>query len=111
MTTRLALASFAFAASLVMAGCASMNGLAPQSSQRDANALAAQRALRNVNVSIAAWPKTDWWKAFNDRQLDALMEEALAGSPTLYIAAARTRKALAAADMSSAALLPRVDGI
>jgi len=111
MTSRLALASFAFAASLLIAGCASMNGLAPQSSQRDANTLATQRALANVTVSIAAWPKTDWWKGFNDRQLDALMEEALAGSPTLYVAAARTRKALAAADMSSAALLPRVDGI
>jgi NodT family efflux transporter outer membrane factor (OMF) lipoprotein len=46
----------------------------------------------------------------NDAQLDALIDEALRDSPTLNIAAARTRKALAAADASATALSPRVDG-
>ena len=35
----------------------------------------------------------DWWKAFNDPQLDALMDEALRDSPTLAQALARVRLA------------------
>jgi NodT family efflux transporter outer membrane factor (OMF) lipoprotein len=96
-------------AAAFLAGCASTGGLAPTASPRDANALGTQRALVNANVSKAAWPSDDWWKGFNDPQLDALIDEALAGSPTLSIAAARTRKALAAADLSRSALFPRVD--
>jgi NodT family efflux transporter outer membrane factor (OMF) lipoprotein len=96
-------------AAMVVAGCASTGGLAPSADVRDANALAAQRALSDAAVSPAAWPKTDWWKTFDDPQLDALIDEALAGAPTLRIAAARARKALAAADVDHAALLPRVD--
>ncbi len=33
--------------------------------------------------------KGPWWKRFNDAQLDALQDKALAGSPTLTIANAR----------------------
>jgi NodT family efflux transporter outer membrane factor (OMF) lipoprotein len=103
-------AMLALAASLLVAGCASMNAMAPESSLRDANALAASRSLGDAAVSADAWPATDWWKRFSDPQLDTLMDEALAGSPTLAVAAARTRKALAAADVSHASLYPRVDG-
>jgi NodT family efflux transporter outer membrane factor (OMF) lipoprotein len=92
-----------------VAGCASMNGLTPQAAMRDANAVASQRALSDARVDDAAWPKADWWKAFGDPQLDALMDEALATNPTLDVAAARTRKALATAEASRSALSPRVD--
>lgn len=97
------------AATAVLAGCASTHGLAPESSLRDPKSVAAAQALRDVAVSNAAWPAADWWKSLNDPQLDALMDEALADSPTLRIAAARTRKALAAAQAAHAARLPRVD--
>jgi NodT family efflux transporter outer membrane factor (OMF) lipoprotein len=97
-------------ASAFLAGCASTHGLAPGASLRGANTLAAERSLEGVAVSAAAWPRTDWWKTFGDVQLDALMDEALAGSPTLGIAAARARKALAAVDVSHAPLLPKVNG-
>ncbi len=110
MAARIALAAFAFATSAFIAGCASTNGLAPQASLREPNALASQRALDGVSVSKAAWPATDWWKAFDDPQLDALIDEALSGSPTLKVAEARTRKALAAADTAKAPLYPQVDG-
>ena len=108
MPARAAFAASAFAIT-VLAGCASTGGLAPDASPRDADALAAQRSLADATISNAAWPKDEWWNAFGDSQLDALMAEALAGSPTLKIATARTRKALAAADASNAALLPRID--
>jgi NodT family efflux transporter outer membrane factor (OMF) lipoprotein len=110
MAPRIFLATFAFGASIFIAGCASMKGFAPEASLRDANALASQRALDSVSVSTAAWPATDWWKAFGDPQLDALIDEALAGSPTLKVAEARTRKALAAADVAKAPLYPQVEG-
>jgi NodT family efflux transporter outer membrane factor (OMF) lipoprotein len=102
---------FALAAALstLLAACANTSGLSPQASMREAGSLAAQRALQNTNVSDAAWPAADWWKSFGDPQLDALIGEALAESPTLNIAAARTRKALAEADSAHSALAPRID--
>src|SRR5690348_2833152 len=96
-------------ASIALAGCASTSGLAPTATSHDANDVASQRALSDARIDTAAWPATDWWKAFGDPQLDALMDEALAGNPTLNIAAARTRKALALAAESNSALFPRVD--
>jgi NodT family efflux transporter outer membrane factor (OMF) lipoprotein len=95
---------------LLAAGCASMDGITTSASMKSADSLALQKSLADLAVSPAAWPTADWWHAFNDPQLDALMNEALEGSPTLKIAAARASKALAAADVSKAALLPRVDG-
>ena len=107
---RVGRAASALFVTLLAAGCASMNGLSTQASMNSANTLAAQKSLADAAVSAAAWPATDWWRSFNDPQLDQLMNEALAGSPTLRVAAARTRKALAFADVSKAALSPQVNG-
>jgi len=95
---------------LLAAGCASTNGLSTQASLDSANRLAAQKSLADVAVSPTTWPATDWWHSFGDPQLDQLMSEALDGSPTLKVAAARARKALAFADVTRAALSPRIDG-
>lgn len=54
------------------------------------------------------WPAEDWWRAWGDSQLDALIAEGLAGSPDIAAAAARVRAADALAQQSGAALLPRV---
>src|SRR5260221_14582175 len=110
MSLRPRLAAFAFSATALLAGCASMSGITPHATLRDSNSLEARQALASASVSKSAWPKTDWWRSFNDPQLDALIDEALASSPTLNIPAARTRKGLAVAHTSKAALLPRVDG-
>jgi NodT family efflux transporter outer membrane factor (OMF) lipoprotein len=110
MNLQLGRAASALFVTLLAAGCASMNGLSTQASMDSANKLAAQKSLADAAVSAAAWPATDWWRSFNDPQLDQLMDEALAGSPTLKVAAARTHKALAFADVTKAALSPRVDG-
>src|SRR6185312_5421924 len=94
----------------LLAGCASMNGLAPETTSRNANTLASAQSLSDTKVDAAAWPSTDWWKAFGDPQLDRLIDEALAAdSPTLAVAAARMRKALALAQQSQSALSPRLD--
>jgi outer membrane protein TolC len=110
MKIRFGFAVGALATSLLVAGCASTNGLSSEGSLRDANALAAENSLATAPLSPAAWARDDWWTAFNDPQLDALIAEALAESPTLRVAAARTRKALAYAETAKAPLYPHVDG-
>src|SRR6202165_4590052 len=110
MNLRLGRAASALFVTLLAAGCASMNGLSTQASMDSANKPRAQKSLAEAAVSAAAWPAADWWHSFNDPQLDQLMNEALVGSPTLKVAAARTRKALAFADVTKAALSPQVNG-
>ena len=97
------------AAAWLIAGCADMQGLSTRSSLNGADRLAAAKSLASAPVSPAAWPAGYWWRQFRDPQLDQLIDEALAGSPTLKVAEARTRKALAAADVSRAALYPQVN--
>src|SRR2546423_1079736 len=98
------------AIALIAAGCASTGGLVPQAKQAQPEQLAAQQSLADARVSQTAWPAADWWKQFNDPQLNQLMDEALSGSPGLRLAAARTRKALALAQTTGAALLPSITG-
>jgi outer membrane protein TolC len=97
-------------ATLMIASCASMDGLTTHSSMNAPANLAASKSLAGAQRSPAAWPHRDWWKRFDDPQLDRLMNEALAGSPTLRIAQARARKALAYAEAAESSLYPRVDG-
>ena len=99
--------SVAILAALLAAGCASMRGLAPEAVPASANALASQRSLAAAKLSPAAWPDPAWWKGFGDPALDRLIDEALADSPTLKLAAARTRKALAYAAVARAAMYPQ----
>ncbi|MBP0624028.1 efflux transporter outer membrane subunit [Cupriavidus sp. LEh25] len=91
----------------LLTSCASMKGLQTQASIGDANRLAATESLGVTPVSPAAWPKPAWWRGFGDPQLDALVEAALAGQPTLRIAAARVRQAEALAGSAEAALYPQ----
>ena len=109
MTTRALFMVSALSLAMLAAGCASTNGLSTQASLQDANALAAQKSLAGTPVAPASWPRSDWWTSLGDRELGRLIDEALAGSPTLKVAAARTRKALSFAETSKSALYPRVD--
>ena len=74
--------------------------------------LPANRTLSGVQVDPASWPADTWWRAYGDPQLDALIEQALAGSPSLEIAEARLHAARAQATTARAARLPftTVDG-
>jgi len=71
-----------------------------------ANDLAAQRTLDGAPVSEGAWPQDQWWLTYGDRQLNSLMTEALAASPTLQVAQARLREAQALVTGASAPRLP-----
>ncbi len=91
----------------LLSACASTHGLKPQSSLSRPESLASDRSLAAVNVT-AEFPGSSWWTQFGDPQLDQLIHEALADSPTLRQAAARTRAALAQAGIAAAARSPRL---
>ena len=101
---RLLLCSIALG--VFLAGCASTHGIAPQGQLLDADQLAASRSLGTV--SAAAFPETDWWTTLGDPQLDALVNEALAGTPSLDAADARERQAIAQAGLADAARKPQI---
>jgi NodT family efflux transporter outer membrane factor (OMF) lipoprotein len=94
----------------LLAGCADMKGLGTQAAVSDPNQLRAEQSLAATGVSALAWPHDDWWEQFDDPQLDRLVQEGLAGSPTLRVAAARVRKAHAFADVSRSRLFPQING-
>jgi NodT family efflux transporter outer membrane factor (OMF) lipoprotein len=100
----------ALALVLLLAACASMPGARPAPAETHVSRLAAQATLASATVTENAWPAADWWRQFGDEQLDGLIDEALAGSPTLAIAAARTREAVARAGVAAAARYPQVNG-
>jgi multidrug efflux system outer membrane protein len=54
----------------------------------------AQAALpSDIKLAAEGWPAARWWTQYGDAQLDALMQSALQGSPSLGTAAARIASA------------------
>ncbi len=51
----------------------------------------------------------DWWKAFDDPQLSALVERSLQANPDVQTATANLRQARALVTVQNATLLPRLD--
>ncbi|MDE1183796.1 efflux transporter outer membrane subunit [Paraburkholderia sp.] len=94
---------------LIIAGCASTGGVAPESHTTEPSTLDAGAAIRAANAD-AQWPAVDWWRAYNDPQLDAWIDAAQNGNPTLAVAAARVREARAMAGVAKSALSPQVNG-
>ena len=61
----------------------------------------------SLTAPVGAWPTESWWQSYDDAQLDALIREALAGSPNIAVAEARLRRAQAAAQIADAARRPQ----
>ncbi len=99
-----------FTIAVSLAGCARYSGIHGQ-----ARALAPQSLAFDptpgVDGALAPgdWPRKDWWTMFGDAKLDALIQQALAGNPSLRAAEARVRSALALADAARASLYPTLD--
>ena len=89
------------AALAALAACAPHLGPAPQ-----IKPISAYAVTQSFSAPPAAWPQAQWWRGLGDPQLDALIQEALQGSPTLAQAEARLRRAQAQAEQARAALLP-----
>src|SRR5258706_1025305 len=93
---------------LLLAACASTGGLAPRSATIDPASLQASRSLSGAPLKPADWPAADWWKRFGDAQLDVLVDEALAGNPSMGTARARFDRAVALAGAAGAPLTPQL---
>ena len=69
----------------------------------------AAAAAVNTQLRHADWPKSEWWKDFNDPQLNALIDKALADAPDMQIARQRITLAEAQAKAAVAAEGPQLD--
>jgi NodT family efflux transporter outer membrane factor (OMF) lipoprotein len=90
-----------------LAACAT---LPPPAPARVAKAPSAYATAQSFAAPPAEWPGDQWWTAYDDPQLDRLVSEALAGSPTLAAAQARVRSAQAAVAQARASQLPTISG-
>jgi len=81
----------------------------PQSTLESAAQLKMSRSVAGVPVSPAAWPTSNWWEAFGDPQLNALVSEALADNPSLRTASARIRQAQSVQELAESSLDPHLD--
>jgi NodT family efflux transporter outer membrane factor (OMF) lipoprotein len=88
-----------------LSACASLPGKTPQPAIRPQSALTSTQAFQ---APTGTWPAAGWWKVYGDSQLDALIAEGLAGSPSIAIADARLRRASALADSSRGSLMPQL---
>ncbi|HET9823232.1 MAG TPA: TolC family protein [Burkholderiaceae bacterium] len=91
----------ALAATSLICGCAiapvpATSGVAPPAAFAQAPATAME-------------PVAEFWRAFGDRELDALVSEALAANRDLRVAAARVAEARASARISDALTRPTID--
>jgi len=91
------------AGAVALAGCASVPTLSAAPKPAEA---ATYATAESFQAPQAQWPADKWWIAYGDPQLDRLMDEALAGSPSLAQAAARLRSAQARAEEARGATLP-----
>jgi NodT family efflux transporter outer membrane factor (OMF) lipoprotein len=106
MTRHRTLPTLLLAAS-ALGACATLPPPAPAKVAKAPASYAATQALAGPTRD---WPGDAWWTAYGDAQLNGLMTEALAGSPTLAAAEARVRKAQSIAAAQRAAGLPNLSG-
>jgi NodT family efflux transporter outer membrane factor (OMF) lipoprotein len=68
-------------------------------------------APQTLGLAAEAAPHadTDWWKAFGDTQFDRLVDQVLAGNPTLQSALARIRAAQAEVSTARALSYPNIN--
>lgn len=66
-------------------------------------------ALNSPLFALGEWPEIQWWKQFNDPQLEQLILQGLSLNPSMGIADAQMRVALAEAGIVGSALYPKIN--
>jgi NodT family efflux transporter outer membrane factor (OMF) lipoprotein len=92
---------------LAAAGCAQIPRMDSPQALKKVEQLSSSTSF---SAPAAAWPGNGWWRAYEDPQLDVLIEEALRESPDLLIAQARLDAAMAAVQGAHATRIPEVTG-
>ncbi len=88
------------------AGCAALPGERPLSQPSLPRSYA---VAQSFSASPRGWPSDDWWRAYDEPQLSALIEEGLSHAPDLRVAAARFAAAKALAEQSASLEAPSLD--
>lgn len=88
-----------------LTACASLPGPQPQP---DIKPQSGWSSGQSFSGPAGEWPSAGWWKVYGDPQLDALIEEGLAGSPSVAVADARLRRARAFQDSARGSLAPQI---
>ena len=100
---RIRAATLGLLSATALSACATLPSAAPARIAKAPQTYAASQALAAPERD---WPADAWWTAYGDTQLNGLMGEALAGSPTLGGAQARVRRAEAVVAQAHARQLP-----
>jgi multidrug efflux system outer membrane protein len=109
----------ALAAMLLLAGCAAPRFKQPavatpaafkesQAPAAGAFRTAADGSTWKLAQPAESQPRGEWWRAFHDPSLDALISEATANNQNVSVAAARLRQARAIAGIAEADRIPQV---
>ncbi|SAK52194.1 RND efflux system outer membrane lipoprotein [Caballeronia temeraria] len=103
---RIARAGVSLMFAAVLSACANYAGIHSDKDIAQPQSYATQQSLP---ADEGRWPAAGWADQFGDAQLRALLDEALAGSPTLEQARARIAAASAYSETAKAGTLPRAD--
>jgi NodT family efflux transporter outer membrane factor (OMF) lipoprotein len=93
---------------LSLTACVSMSGINPKSQSTKVTSLKSSHIIDSANHM--EWPKTNWWEAYHDRQLNVLINVAINHSPTLRMAQGRVNLVQSYADSMHAETLPNISG-
>ncbi|GJI92572.1 efflux transporter outer membrane subunit [Duganella hordei] len=99
MKTRLKKTAPLLAMLLAMAGCAHVTPDLHPLARRD---IAGAELASGIKLAREGWPQAQWWTAYHDEQLNALIKQALASGPTLEVAAAQIGTASSALQRTAA---------
>jgi len=93
---------------LLLSACIDGGGIRSHETMIDPATLDAGAAIR-VTQADANWPAGDWWRQWNDPQLDTLVQDASAGNPGLRVIETRIDAARFQAQIVGAAELPQLN--
>ena len=80
------LSILAAAAALALGGCAQVPTDSHPLARRD---IASAELSANIKLAKEGWPQAQWWTAYHDEQLNAIIRQALSSGPSLEVAAAQ----------------------
>ena len=95
LMTRVSQGACMVALAALGAGCASVTGHHEPLAQVSLSDVKLPEASAQARAN---WPKNGWWRQYRDEQLNALIEQAFAGSPNLEVLASRVESAKVTAD-------------
>jgi multidrug efflux system outer membrane protein len=84
---------------VLLSGCAWIHDTGKPLAEIDPQTI---RLADDIHLAHEGWPSARWWTHFDDPQLDALIDRALAGSPTIVAARMRVSQARAQVELASA---------